>query len=38
MDADVLGVADDLEYAKRWAKEIGVLDLLERAVGESNGN
>ena len=25
----------DLEYSRRWAKEIGVLDLLEKAVGEA---
>ena len=38
---DVLGIlrvqasAFDLEYARHWAKEIGVVDLLERAVGEA---
>ena len=37
---DILGIiraqrdALDLEYARRWAFEIGVLDLLERAVKE----
>jgi hypothetical protein len=35
---DVLGLLRfselDLEYTKHWAGEIGVLDLLERALGE----
>jgi hypothetical protein len=35
---DVLGMLRfsklDLEYTKHWASEIGVLDLLERALGE----
>jgi hypothetical protein len=25
----------DLKYARRWAQEIGVLDLLEKAIGEA---
>ncbi len=37
---DILGILRatpefDLEYAKRWASEIGVADLLERAVTQS---
>jgi hypothetical protein len=38
---DVIGILQvqaekfDLEYARRWAQEIGVLDLLERAVREA---
>ena len=37
---DVLGIlstapAFDFAYARHWAEEIGVLDLLERAVQES---
>jgi hypothetical protein len=37
--SDILGIlraqpAFDLEYARRWAQEINVLDLLERAVKE----
>jgi hypothetical protein len=38
---DVIGILQvqaehfDLEYARHWAKEIGVLDLLERAIGEA---
>jgi hypothetical protein len=41
--SDVLGVmsvqADelDLEYLKRWAIELGVSDLFERAIAESRG-
>jgi hypothetical protein len=39
--ADVIGILQvqaekfDLEYARRWAQEIGVLDLLEKAVREA---
>ena len=39
---DVLGVVAvqgqrlDLDYLRRWATELGVGDLLERALGESN--
>jgi hypothetical protein len=38
---DVIGILQvqagkfDLEHARRWASEIGVLDLLERAIGEA---
>jgi hypothetical protein len=38
---DVIGILQvqaehfDLEYARRWAQEIGVLDLLEKAIGEA---
>ena len=41
---DVIGILQvqaehfDLEYARHWAKEIDVLDLLERAIGGSNGS
>ncbi len=41
--SDVLGVMNvqadklDLEYLKHWAIELGVLDLLERALAESRG-
>ena len=38
---DVIGILQvqaekfDFEYAKHWAKEIGVLNLLEKAIGEA---
>jgi hypothetical protein len=41
--SDVLGVLSvqtdklDLEYLKHWAIELGVSDLLERALSESRG-
>lgn len=40
---DVLGVlrvqadAFDLAYARKWAPDLGVLDLLERDVAEARG-